>query len=114
MMAKLMNKTQNAMIVSKVTEANSLKDRLLGLLTYQNLENESLWIKSCNSIHTYFMKFAIDVVFVDSQLQVKAIRRNVKPWRFVLPVFGANSVFELPAGTLTQDNLRLGDHLDVS
>ncbi|MGE3975572.1 MAG: DUF192 domain-containing protein [Bdellovibrionales bacterium] len=114
MMAKLFNKTKNTVLVPQVVVAESLVDRLVGLLRHDKLENQGLWIKSNNSIHTYFMKFSIDVVFVDRELKVKAIRSNVKPWKVVWPVWGADSTFELPAGTLNSMNLSLGDHLDVS
>jgi uncharacterized membrane protein (UPF0127 family) len=114
MMAKLLNKTRNLVVVSKIVVADSLLSRLVGLINHKEIKDEGLWIKSCNSVHTFFMKFPIDLAFVDSNLCVKGIRVQVKPWRMVLPVLGANSVFELPAGTLNGSNLKIGDTLDVS
>ncbi len=59
-----------------------------------------LWIEPCNSIHMFFMKFAIDVLFLDSGGRVKRVLLALKPWRVSPIVFGARTVVELPAGTL--------------
>lgn len=113
-MAILRNQTQDSMVIDSLQIAKSFKDRGIGLLGKKTLnENEGLWILYCNSIHTFFMNFAIDCVFVDTHLKVKAIRHQVKPWRWILPVWGATSVFELPAGTALRLKISIGDQLYV-
>lgn len=63
-----------------------------------------LLIKSCNSIHTFFMRFPIDVAYLGRAASppdayvVLAVRRELRPWRMDFPVFGARAVLELPAG----------------
>ncbi len=66
-----------------------------------------------NSIHTHFMRFAIDVVFTDRDLVVKAIVRDLKPWRMTKPVLGAVDCFELNAGTCSESKIEIGDQLHV-
>ncbi len=113
MMAKLLNKTKNTIIVAEIRQATGFLARLVGLIGKRSLNNSGLWIPSCNSVHTCFMRFPIDLIFVDENLNVVQTKNDVRPWRLVLPVKDADSVFELPAGTLDQNNLAIGDSLHV-
>lgn len=89
-------------------------DRGVGLLKFKNLEpSQGLWIHHCNSIHTFFMRFTIDCIFVDKNLVIYSLHKAVKPWRLIFPQFGASSVFEFPEGTIEQNNLLKGDQLYV-
>ena len=110
---KLMNQTKNKVLATHVIEANSIIERMKGLLGRQNFdENTAMWIRRCNNIHTFFMKFEIDAVFVDKSLKVKSVHRNLKPYQFVLPVWGANSVFEF-SSTGACNDIEVGDQLNV-
>ena len=73
----------------------------------------AMWIAPCSGIHTFFMRFAIDVVFVDHGLRVVRVRPGLRPWRLGPFVLGAHGVFELPAGTLAGLGLERGDVLLV-
>lgn len=116
---RLINQSRNSEIARSVQVADSFVCRAIGLLGKSHLSSgHSLWIKGsrwmgCNSIHTWFMRFAIDVVFVDQNLKVKAVYKNLPPWRMTIPVRGAQSVFELPAGTLSTIQTEVGDQLYV-
>jgi uncharacterized membrane protein (UPF0127 family) len=111
---KLVNRTRGTEIASQVRVAETFFARTKGLLGASSMAPRStLWIKRCNSIHTCFMRFAIDAVFVDRALKVKAVYRNLPPWRMTWPAWGANSVFELPAGTLKMTPIDVGDELYV-
>lgn len=113
-MGQLMNKTKNKLVASEVIEAKSFWARTKGLLGRSSFPvGQALWIHHCNSIHTWFMKFPIDVIFLDHQLKVKAVHQNVKPWRLVFSFSGAVSVIELSAGQLTNQVVEKGDLLDV-
>ncbi len=113
-MKKLINKTKHSQIVSEVLIADSMYSRMKGLLGEETLSAEkSLWIKACTSIHTFFMKFSIDALFVDKDLIVKKKVSNLKPWRLTSPAWGASSVFELAAGTIQKSKTEVGDQLDV-
>lgn len=82
--------------------ADSIATRFMGLMGKPTLDSGTgLLIEPCNSIHTFFMRFAIDVAYLASDAgnyKVLAIRRGMVPWRMDFPVFGARAVLELPAG----------------
>ena len=78
----------------------------MGLMGRSNLASgEGLWIEPCNSIHMFFMLFAIDVLFLDRDGKVKRVLLRLRPWRVSPIVFGARTVVELPAGTLADKSL---------
>ncbi len=111
---RLHNKTQSLILADTVEDAKAFYARLRGLLGRDSLSQRStLWIEPCNSIHTFFMRFTIDAIFVDEDLIVRRVVRNLKPWRLVPPVTGAQSVFEFAAGAVGQDVVREGDQLYV-
>ncbi len=116
---RLLNKTKNKELATQVRLAQSFVERTRGLLGESSLERGSaLWIQgtrlvACNSVHTFFMRFAIDVVFVDQNMRVKAVYKDLGPWRMTWPAKGAKSVFELPAGTLKEMPVEIGDELHV-
>jgi hypothetical protein len=104
----------SAVIAHELRVADTFFSRAKGLLGERSLEpGAGLWIKRGNSIHMFFMRFAIDAVFVDRNLRVKAVYRHLKPWRMTRVVWGASSVFELPAGTLDKHPVQIGDELYV-
>ncbi|HEV3233554.1 MAG TPA: DUF192 domain-containing protein [Candidatus Dormibacteraeota bacterium] len=81
--------------------ADSSWKRFVGLMGRASLPaGEGLWIEPCNSIHMFFMRFAIDAVFLDRDNRVKRVVRDLKPWRVSPIVFGARTVVELPAGSV--------------
>lgn len=111
---RLLNTSKNLVIVNNLERAESLFARLKGLLGRTSLACDSaLWIDECSSIHTFFMRFAIDVVFVDSSLKVKKVFTDIQPWRIILPVWGARSVIEFAAGVTTKMQIKSGDQLNV-
>ena len=73
----------------------------------------ALWIRPCNNIHTFFMRFAIDCIFVDKSMNVKALVENVPPWRLTKFYWKADSVIELSAGSIRRLEIELGDQLHV-
>jgi uncharacterized protein len=113
-MMQLKNSSKNQIISSQLEVAKSVLARMQGLLGRDSISQESaLWITPCNNIHTWFMKFPIDAVFVDRKLIVKSVHSNIQPWRLIWPQIQAHSVFELPAGRANATNIQPGDQLDV-
>lgn len=108
------NSSKNIVIATQVKVAKNFFTRTIGLLSRKSLsKEEGLVIKPCSSIHTFFMKFAIDVLFVDKKGQIVALYENVKPWR-VLPLhFTSSYVIELLAGTILDKNIDKGDVVRV-
>lgn len=105
------NVTRDVLIGDHIGRADSSAERRTGLLKHTGLEQGSgLWIVPCEAVHTFFMKFAIDVVYLDRQLRVKKLVSDLVPWRFsgCLP---AHSVLELPAGTILRTGISKGDEL---
>lgn len=96
--------------------ADSILTRFQGLMGKTGLPSGSgLLIEPCNSIHTFFMRFAIDVAYLARDAggyKVLAIRRGMVPWRVDFPVFGARAVLELPVGSA--ETLNEGDLLCLS
>jgi hypothetical protein len=85
------------------------------LLKHEELpEGEGLWIFPTQAIHTFGMRFPIDVVFLDSFLSVKRIYPSLSPYRLTTFVWGAQSVLELPAGSLASTGTMVGDQLHFS
>lgn len=113
-MAVLLSKTRNQQLISDLEVAATEWARGKGLLGRKSLGSEqALWIRRCNSIHTFFMKFTIDCVFLDKNQKVKAVYSRVKPFRMVWPVWGASSVIEFPAGRAQELNIQIGEELHV-
>ena len=93
--------------------ADTFLSRLRGLLGRKELAlDEGLLITPSWSVHTWFMPFPIDVVFLESDLTVLGMREAVKPWR-VTGLRGARSVLELPAGACERRRIRPGDRLSL-
>ncbi len=101
------------MLADRAGIANTSALRNTGLLKHTTLEpGEGLWIVPCQSIHMFFMKFAIDVIFLDKQKKVLKTRRELGKWRIAL-CLPAHSVLELPAGTLAATGTVKGDQLEL-
>jgi uncharacterized membrane protein (UPF0127 family) len=88
-------------LASDVTVASSLPARIRGLLGRSSLPaGQGLLIKPCKGIHTFFMKFSIDVVLLDKGNRVVALHPSLPPNRMTRIYLKAHSVLELPSGTL--------------
>ena len=105
----------------RVTKADDAASRSKGLLGRESLgADEGMWISQpplawlvpCPTIHTFFMKFPIDVLFLDGGLRVRRVIENMKPWRLSPWVSSAHSILELKGGTL-QGSVRAGDLLEM-
>ena len=88
--------------------------RRKGLLGRQELRaGEGLWIRPCEAVHTFGMKFPIDLVYLDRKLRVKKVRSGVRPWRLSF-CFTAHSVLELASGTIHETQTKPGDRIEFS
>lgn len=98
--------------------ADGLWDRFMGLMGRPALdEGSGLWLHGTNGIHMMFMRFAIDAVFLgrpdparDSARPVMSVHRGLRAWIGIVPfIRGANSVLELPVGTIERTGTAVGD-----
>lgn len=108
------NITRNTILSSDCGRARTFLSRFAGLQFKKSLpEGGGLLLTPCNSIHTFFMRFAIDAVFIDSDGIVLHIAEGVKPWRVSKIISGARSVLELPAGTAIATGTKIGDRIEI-
>lgn len=110
----LRNERTGAALATRVLTAFDSASRRTGLLRYESLpEGSGLIIAPSNAIHTFFMRFAIDLAFVSKDGRVVKVRAAVPPWRMA-GALRAYAVVELPAGTLERTGTRRGDRLIVA
>jgi hypothetical protein len=111
---KIANLTRQTELASCADVADSPKSRNKGLLGRTGLPvGEGLWIVPCQSVHTFFMKFPIDLVYIDRNKKVKKVRSSVGPWR-ISACFSAHSIIELPVGIVKATQTVPGDQLQFS
>ena len=107
----LVNARSDETIASNVELALTRTERRQGLLGRKDFEpSAALVISPCWSIHTAFMGFPIDVIFVDPGGRVMRIVRNLPAWRIAVAP-RAHAVVELPAGSLEGRDLKVGDEI---
>ena len=103
------NTSLNTVIADRVDVAAGRAARALGLLARSGLEpGEALWIVPSRGVHTWGMRFAIDVLALDEDGNVVDAVSRLRPWRVRLPRKGTAGVLELPAGTLEASQTVLG------
>jgi uncharacterized membrane protein (UPF0127 family) len=91
--------------------ADTALSRMRGLLGRPPLASgEALLLRPASSIHTWFMRYPIDAVFVDKDLVVRKVTQHLAPWRFSA-CRGASAVFELPSGEAAQHGVEPGRRL---
>jgi uncharacterized membrane protein (UPF0127 family) len=100
-------------ISNDILIAETLVDRLIGLMFREKLVGaDGLLLNPCRSIHTFFMRYNLDIVFLNSDNKIIKIIRDIKPWRMTWIYFRANKTLELPSGKLPFE-LKEGDVLEV-
>ena len=108
---KLINATKGDVISADLEIAERFFQKMKGLLGRKGFaDGSALLIRSCSSIHMFFMRFAIDAVFVDKRMTVMKVCPDLKPWRLA-GSFGADAVVELPEGAARRHNIEKGDQL---
>jgi uncharacterized membrane protein (UPF0127 family) len=108
----LYNSTNEAVISNRVLQSYKTLSRMKGLLGRESLdENYCMHIRPCNSIHTFFMRFPIDVLFLDRDMKVVYLMEDVVRGRMSPFVRKAYSVIELPSGHIQRAAIGLGDSL---
>ena len=110
---RLMNARTGEAVADAAELAVTSASRRRGLLGRDGLDpGAALIIAPCNSVHTFFMRFAIDVVYVDRAGRVRKIVRALRPWR-ISAAMSAYAVIELGAGSLDGCDIECGDRLYV-
>jgi uncharacterized protein len=93
--------------------ADRMLSRMRGLLgRYSLTSGEGLLLRPAPSIHTFFMRFPVDAVFLDRDGAVLKVKSNLLPWR-VAGCRGAHATLELAAGEAERREIRAGDRLET-
>lgn len=111
---RLINTKNDRLIADRITVAGTFLSRFRGLMGKSGLEKgEALIILPCKSVHTFFMRFEIDVLFLDRECVVIQTEESMKPYRFSYFVPKSYIVVEIPAGVLSETGTRVGDKLKL-
>jgi uncharacterized membrane protein (UPF0127 family) len=111
---RVANLTRNTVLATRMQVADSSPKRNKGLLGRSHLApGEGLWILPCEAVHTFGMKFPLDLVYLDGKNRIRKLCRGVPPWR-LSACLSAHSVLELPPGAIRDTETRLGDILEFS
>ena len=109
---RVQNQTRGRVLADRAEIADTSAKRRTGLLKHKGLDpGEGLWIAPCEGVHTFGMKFTIDVVFLNRKKRVLKIRPAMVKRRIAFSL-RAHSVLELPAGTLAETGTVAGDQLE--
>src|SRR5271167_3285657 len=109
---RVSNQTKNRVLADRADIADTSRKRRTGLLKHTGLAaGEGLWIAPSEGVHTFGMKFPIDVVFLTRKKKILKVRPNMVRSRIAFS-FRAHSVLELPAGTLEKTETAAGDQLE--
>ena len=111
---RITNETRGAVIADRAFEARGFWPRLVGLLGRSSLEQgEALLLDPCTSVHTAFMRFSIDVLYLDREGRVVKTRPHLRPFRMSGVLRGGHSVIELPTGVIEATGTASGDQIKI-
>lgn len=106
---KIYNKTKRSVIAENIIIAKTHRDRNIGLLAYKT--PVAMLLKTRFGIHTFFMKYPIDVLVLDSESRIVKLRENLKPNDIFVWNPKYNTIIELPPKTIKQTQLALHDQI---
>lgn len=111
---RIFNVTKEVVIAQKAQLATSIGQRMKGLLGRSSLSaDQALVLEPCTSIHTFFMRFPIDVLFLDKNMCIIKAIQNMPPSRLSPIIWASQMAIELPAGKISQTNTRPGDTIEI-
>jgi uncharacterized membrane protein (UPF0127 family) len=108
------NSVRGTRVCERCVVADRAPARMRGLLGRADLPaGDGVLLRPAGSIHTHFMRFSIDAIFLDRDLRVVDVRPALRPWRFARKR-GAKAVLELRAGEAELREIQIGDVLTVA
>jgi uncharacterized membrane protein (UPF0127 family) len=114
-LVQVVDETRGTLIGDRVIVADTSMTRLFGLLPKRGLDaGEGLWIRPSSGVHTFFMRFTIDVIGLDKNLRVIKLWSDLVPYRVTSVSMKIASVVELPAGTIRESQVQVGDAIKIS
>ena len=111
-MPRIIDETRGTVVAQDVRLADGIWSRFWGLMGRKSLaDGAGLLLKPSFSIHTAFMRFPIDIVYLDGALRVVKVVPELKPFRMSAAFGGAHSALELNAGAASRAGVQAGDQL---
>lgn len=98
-------------VIAEVFIADSFRERFLGYMFRKKPHHEAILFNPCNSIHTFFMKFKIDVLFIDENFKVINKIENLEKGKVIMPQKGVTKVIEGRVGLFK--NINVGDKIEI-
>jgi uncharacterized membrane protein (UPF0127 family) len=112
---QIANLTRGSTLATHARRADSFAARAQGLMMTPPLPSEGgLVIEPCNSIHMFFMRYPLDIIFLSKDGEVVFMYRGIKPWRMGRMVRGARLAIELPEGAIDRSGTQVGDRIAMS
>ena len=110
------NRTRGTYLADNVRLARTHWTRMRGLIGTNNSDfrpGQALWIVPCRGVHTFAMRFPLDLVYLDRERRVIDLQENLAPWRFSPLNFHAQSVMELAVGAISRSRTEKGDKIEI-
>jgi len=110
------NRTRTTYLATELMIAQTHWTRFRGLMAtdaFRFRRGQGLWISPSHGVHTFAMRFPIDVVYLDRERIIIHVEEELKPWRLAALRIQAASVLELPVGTIHESQTALGDQVDI-
>jgi uncharacterized protein len=110
----IINRTRGTILGRRLMLADEPASRRRGLLGSEYLpDGHGLLIVPCRQVHTFGMKYPIDVIFIDGSYEVKRCVEGLKPWRLSPFLLSSGAVLELPCGKIRESRTEAGDMLGL-
>lgn len=98
---RILHSESKQVIASKVVASSTFYSRAMGLMFMSKMDGfDGMLFEPGNSMHTCFMKFPIDIIFLNRKNEIVAIKKSMKPWRMTRIYFSSVKAIELKGGTL--------------
>src|SRR6476469_3742518 len=112
---RITNTTRSTTLAENARRAGGFLARGRGLMFTSSLpEGGGLVIDPCNSIHMFFMRYPLDIIFLSKDGRVVFMYRGIKPWRMGRVVKGARFAIELPVGAIERSTTEVGDQIEIT
>ncbi|HEY7098379.1 MAG TPA: DUF192 domain-containing protein [Terriglobales bacterium] len=111
------NRTRQSYLATQLSVADTHWSRFMGLMGKDSADfsgGQGLWITPSHGVHTFAMRFPIDVIYLDGRKIIVHLEKRLKPWRMAPVRMGAASVIELPEHTLDQTGTAVGDEIEIA
>ncbi|MCA1030984.1 DUF192 domain-containing protein [Bacillus timonensis] len=113
-MVRIVNQENGMVLAKHVIFAYSFHKRLLGLMFTKTFPpGSAIHIKPCRSIHTFFMNYSIDVLYLSEEMEVLAVDEDLKPGKIGQAYVNVKSVIELPVGSIKRTSTMIGHKVKI-